>query len=492
MSKVVLVKPLNDLGINPLPLGLLQIGTVLEKRGFKAKIIDCNTTRNYLEALRRELSDALYVGFSCLTTEIASALELSDYVKTVSDVPVVWGGWHPTLFPEQTCADKSVDYVCINEGDETAVQLAETLEANGDLEQINGLASKTRVNKPKSFVNIEQLPLCNYDLVDLSKYNLVTPDGRKTLPYQSSRGCPHRCAFCIQTVTNNNVWRAKSAKKTVDEIEFLIDKYKLHYFGFIDDNFFVNKKRVEEIAREFINRKIDMPWMAECRADYFDRFDEQFLALLARSGLVQVNIGAESGSQRVLNLLNKDITATQVVKSAKLLNDYEIEPVYCFMVGIPTETRGEINSTVKLAEKLRAINPRTQYRMAVLTPYPKCEITDKLIKMGAFEEPASLREWAEPRVRKLYTDRFVGKPWHSNPSLLENLSYFSGLAYETYTDKFISKAIEGFDFRRFPRIILIYLARFRMKLHWYSFPIDKALFMLVKTYFRKRVKTGSV
>jgi radical SAM superfamily enzyme YgiQ (UPF0313 family) len=232
MSKVLLVKPKNDLGISPVPLGLLHIGTALEAKGFKVKIVDCNKDANYKDILARELTDALYVGVTCLTTEIKSSLEISDFVKERSEVPVVLGGWHPTLFPAQTCADKSVDFVCINEGEDVAVQLAECIESHDSPAGIDGLAykdsdHKVKVNPCRKFVDIENLPLCNYDLIDLSKYNLITPDKKRILGYQSSRGCPHRCAFCIQTVTCNNVWRAKSAKKTVDEIELLIHKHKI-------------------------------------------------------------------------------------------------------------------------------------------------------------------------------------------------------------------------------------------------------------------------
>jgi anaerobic magnesium-protoporphyrin IX monomethyl ester cyclase len=494
-GEVVLVKPLNDLGVSPIPLGLLHVGTSLEAKGYKVKIVDANKDPNYKDTLGRKLNKALYVGITCLTTEVKNALEISDYIREKSDTPIVWGGWHPTLFPLQTCADESVDFVCLNEGDDTAVRLAETLEADSSPENIEGLAYKTdgkvKMNPPRKYVDIEKLPLTNYDLVDLSQYN-ISGNIRKqrVLPYQSSRGCPHRCGFCINTVACNNVWRAKSAKKTVDEIEVLIRKYNLDYIGFLDDNFFVSKQRVVDICREMIARKLDVEWMAESRADYFDRFDHAFLELMVKSGLVQLNIGAESGSPRILSLLDKDITVEQVLKSATMLSGYPVTPVYCFMLGIPTETDIDIRSTVALAEKIRKICPRAEYRMAVLTPYPRCKLTDRLIAMGLFKEPASLREWASDDIRELYTDRFAGKPWHSNPRLLENLSYFSGLAYETYSDELIRMCIKNFDVLKFPNIFFIFMSRLRMRLHCYGVPIDKSLNTLMKRYFKKHVPEG--
>lgn len=494
-GKVVLVKPLNDVCSTAIPLGLLHIGTSLEAKGYRVKIVDANKDPNYKVSISQELNDAVYVGITCLTTEIKSALEISDYVKEHSNVPVVWGGWHPTLFPEQTCADKSVDFVCIREGDDVAVQLAESLESGRSVEQIAGLAFKkdgtVKVNPPKGYVDVEKLPLTNYDLIDLSKYNLSAGiEKHRMLPYLSSRGCPHRCGFCINTVSFNNVWRAKSPKKTVDEIEILTRKYGLDGIGFLDDNFFVSKQRVTEICKEILARKLEVTWFAESRADYFDRFDQGFLDLCVKSGLRWINIGAESGSDRMLKILDKDITTRQVLESAKILSKYQITPTYCFLAGVPSETKDDLDGTVKLMQRIRKICPTAKYNVGLLTPYPKCKLTDSLIADGMFKEPSSLREWATDKNRKLYTDRTVGKPWHTNPRFLSGLSYFSGLAYETLSDQQIRLVLKKLDLIRFPRVLFVFLARLRMKLGFYDFPVERILNSMSAKHFKRHVQEG--
>jgi len=494
-GKVVLIKPLNDVCSTAIPLGLLHIGTSLEVKGFKVRVIDANKDPNYKVSLSQELNDAVYVGITCLTTEIKSALEISDYVKATSDVPVVWGGWHPTLFPEQTCADQAVDYVCIREGDNVAVQLAECLESDRSLEQVDGLAFKkdgrVKVNSPKGYVDVEKLPVTNYDLVDVEKYNLSAGiEKQRMLPYSSSRGCPHRCAFCINTVTCNNVWRAKSVGKTVDEIEYLVHKYGLASVGFIDDNFFVSKQRVIGICREMLSRKLDVTWFAESRADYFDHFDEGFLDLCVKSGLRWINIGAESGSDRILNVLDKDITARQVLKSANMLKKYPINLTYCFLAGIPHETKEDLDCTVKLMRRIRKICPTVKYNVGLLTPYPKCKLTDRLIADGWLKEPSNLREWATDATRKLYTDRKAGKPWHTNPSFLAGLSYFSALAYDTLSDREIRLVLKKVDLIRFPRVLFVFLARLRMKLGFYDVPVERVLNSVSARQFKKHVQEG--
>jgi anaerobic magnesium-protoporphyrin IX monomethyl ester cyclase len=479
-SEIVLIQPLNDMASKATPLGLLHLGTLLDLEGYNVKIIDATREKNYKSAIVREVKNALLVGISCLTTEVKSGIEISDLVKATSDVPIIWGGWHPTLFPTQTCSDKSVDFVCMNEGEYTLLKLAKKLESENSFEDIEGLVYKSqwkiRVNPTKGFVDLEKLPPVNYDLVDMTRYvrqGDMKIKGEKQIPYESSRGCPHRCSFCINTATGNQVWRKKSARKIVDELEILVEKYGINSIDFVDDNFFVSLNRVEEFCKEMIARKLSIMWYAECRADYFDRMKPKLLDLCQKSGLSRLYIGAESGAQRILRLLKKDITVEQIINSARILSKYDIEPVYSFILGVPWETDDEVKMTVKLAEKLRRICRKTIYRFSLFTPYPKCETTTTLLAKDLISEPGTLRGWTEDDVRKRYVDRFAGKPWQRNPKLLENLSFFAGVAYDALSDRTIADCIKRLQIPRYPNIFFVYLARIRMKTHCYGFPIDR-------------------
>jgi len=104
MNKIILIRPVNE-GVTDMPMGILHLGTVLEREGYQVRLIDAAWQPDYRELVSRELAGALIVGISCLTPEVPAAIEISDYVKSISSVPIIWGGWHPTLFPEQTCAE---------------------------------------------------------------------------------------------------------------------------------------------------------------------------------------------------------------------------------------------------------------------------------------------------------------------------------------------------------------------------------------------------
>ena len=463
---------------------MLHIGTVLTEEGYSVTIIDAVQQPNYKELILKDINNTLIIGVTCLTSEVASAIEISDYVKSISDVPVIWGGWHPTLFPEQICADGSVDFVCVGEGEHTILELVRALESGASHKDISGLAYKAdgrvKVNPRKGYVNLEELPPINYDLIDMSQYIRTEGISINWIRYQSSRGCPHRCSFCINPVTGNQQYRAKSPEKVGREIELLVAKYDVNYVSFVDDNFFVNIRRSRAIAEEIIKRKLHFKWFAECRADYFRPgfVDEEFLDLAQRSGLSEFTIGAESGSQRVLDdLLTKDITIPQLLNSAKVLSRFDIVPDFSFIVGIPGETKEEIVATIRLAQEIYRLCP-SQCGFVTFTPYPGCQLTQDLVKKGFLEQPRTLRAWSNNAVRELYYGRFSGKPWHDDTNFINNIIYYTKLAYVTYlyadTKKWLVKTFRHpLRYRAMPFVLI---AQIRMKHLNFALPIEKLIF----------------
>lgn len=494
MSKIVLINPKNDLLSQDIPLGLLHIGTILDKEGYAVRIIDAAKEPDYENLIAREIKDALLVGISALTTEVKNAIEISDYIKNIhSDIPIIWGGWHPTLFPEQTCSDKSVDFVCIGEGEYTMLEVVKALETGTSFENIKGLAYKDKgvlkMNSRRDFVNMEELPPINYDLINISEYVNHPYSWGRMISYQSSRGCPHRCTFCINTVTGNQKYRTKSAKKVVDEIQILIDKYNINFVGFIDDNFFVSIKRAREICEELIKRNLNIKWFADCRVDYFrpNFVDENFLDLAEKSGLSNLGMGAESGSQRILNLLKKDITVKQILASARILSKYNnIGKGYGFILGLPGETKEDVIASLKLANEIVKICSGSMYGIGFgfFTPYPRCELTEDLIKKGFFNEPKTLREWSANDVRAQYARRhsYSEKTWHKNPKFLRNVGYYGELGYHSYTDTQLKNYHKLFRHRMYmyPDLFFILIARIRMKHLFFKIPIDRLIFATYK------------
>jgi hypothetical protein len=161
-----------------------------------------------------------------------------------------------------------------------------------------------------------------------------------------------------------------------------------------------------------------------------------------------------------------------------MLSKYSVEPGYGFIVGTPWETKQEVISTIRLANRIRRLCPRARYAFSVLTPYPRSEIADELVSAGFLKEPRTLREWASDYARRSYTG-FAGmhsaKPWNKNPGFLERLSYFSGLAYNTYSDSDIRAFLTHLNVKRYPDLFCIFLARLRMRFIFFGLPIDQIL-----------------
>lgn len=144
-KKIILIKPKNDLDVYDIPLGLLHIGSVLEFNGYPVKIIDAGKNSNFKKEIQNDINNALLVGITAITTELKSAIEISDYIKKIkSEIPIIWGGWHASLFAEQTCTDKSVDFACIGEGEKVILELVKALDQNLPLGNIDGLVYKDK------------------------------------------------------------------------------------------------------------------------------------------------------------------------------------------------------------------------------------------------------------------------------------------------------------------------------------------------------------
>ena len=485
--KIVLIRPRNFLGYCTYPpLALICLGSVLEKKGYDVRIIDAASESNHENMIKNECKDAILVGITATTAEVPHAIKLTDMIKSCSSVPVVWGGWHPTLFPEQTVSDKNVDFVVIGEGDFSLPELAGALENGGDLSGISGIAFKLNGSAnaiyPKGYVNPEDLPAINYGLVDIEKYiesKIVDrcsseEYSKRWLPYQSSRGCPGMCTFCINEVTNNSAYRAKSSGKVLDEIGDMISRHKIDHVRFIDDNFFTNKQRATEICLGIIERGFKITWDAECRVDYFNDsyINDDFLATASKSGLIELTLGVESGSPKTLEIFNKRITPEQSVRAVEACKRHNIIPRCSFIVGAPDEEDADILLTAGLVNRLRKLNPDMMYGVVTFRPYPRCKLTESLKARGLYNEPKTLREWQNEKIVKVYTERSYKQPWQKNPSLALNVSFFftlsSGvmLANHQVRNRFFRAINSAF----------IRLAGFRVNRMFFGMAIDRWLY----------------
>lgn len=473
--RILLVRPANIFNYNNYPsLGLISIASALRAGGYEVTIINSFLEKDPLAAIARELNNALFVGITLLTSEVPDAHRIIRFIRERSKVPIVVGGWHTTLFPDQMAAPEEIDHVVAGEGEAHIVKIAEMIAGGG--------TSGQKIF-PQEILDMESLPPPDYDtepniehfignyLTD--KLSEVIKRPMRWLPYQSSRGCPSLCTFCINVVTGNTRYRKKSAEKVLSEIEEIVRKHRLTHLKIIDDNFFVDIHRVRRIAEGLIQRNITITWDAECRCDYFnDRMlNDETLSLMKRSGLVQLTLGIESGSMHTLALMKKGITPEQAEFAVARCDRYGIIARSSFIIEIPGETMSDIKKTIALVNRLRKYRCFT-CGVQTFRPYPRCELTQGLIEKGLLREPKSFQEWTDPEVIKLYVAARYIAPWQVNGKFSATAAEY--LTTESGTSLGAHQMERAWD--RFRYASFVAAARLRNRLGFYRWPIDQAMY----------------
>ncbi|MFC1866766.1 B12-binding domain-containing radical SAM protein [Thermodesulfobacteriota bacterium] len=377
------------------PLGLLYVANALIKSGFDVKIfhIPANNVSDYVQKIV-ELRP-MFVGFSVFTGEaMRSYAWLCRKIKSLSDVPIVWGNAHPSLMPEQCLKEDYIDIVVIGEGEITAVELAKSLKTGiPELKDIKGIGFKDDngnvvINEARPFLeNLDEYKP-EWDLLDVEYY--IRPyykDGKRTIPISTSRGCPYNCGFCYNKKFNKCKWRAHSASYVTSLVKELREKYSIDSIIITDDNFFVDKERAFKILEE-----IDLPYYCETKSAYFD---EKFGESLHKTKCRAVLLGMESGSDRVLKFINKKSTVNDNIKAVRSVSRYpEITISGSFIVAFPTETEEECKQSMELIVRLLEIKKEMNFTLGYYLPYPGSSLYE-LVKEKGFIPPARTEDWED-------------------------------------------------------------------------------------------------
>jgi radical SAM superfamily enzyme YgiQ (UPF0313 family) len=348
---------------SPAP-GLAYIATVLEGHGVGVRVIDPppeGLDKSQVVEKAVQLSPRI-VGISCLTTSRYDTIELAQMLKcSEPDCQIVLGGPHAT-FLDTVILERvaEVDAIVRGEGEYTFLEYVTAVLGRGSQEEILGLTyraeGKVVRNAPRPLIHdLDELPLPSYHLFpDLGRYaeQDSMPEefkGLRVAPIVSSRGCPWDCIFC----SSKRLWgsskpfRARSAGKIVDEIEFLVDRFNVQYIRFQDDCFTADRRRVLRICEELMNRKVKVVWRAESR---IDRVDRELLGIMKEAGCHLVEYGVETGSPRLIERINKRIDLERVSEVVKWTRQAGMKAKGFFMLGLPGETIQDFEKTLRMME----------------------------------------------------------------------------------------------------------------------------------------------
>lgn len=400
MPNVILVNPMGVrvVGDRTMPMGLLAISSFASK-DFNIQIIDQRFEKNWKELLLNGIkSNPLCVGVTTLTgKQILSAIEVAKIVKKHSSIPVVWGGVHPTLMSEETIKDPLVDILIEGEGDISFYELLKKLSSNTPIGDISGIwykdDGKIKKGPPPLPVDITKLPPIPYELIDINNYIEKGTYGR-TLSVFTSRGCPNRCTFCYNTRFFDCSWKGFPVERCLGEITNFIKNYNIEHIQFMDDNFFADIKRGKEIVTKMKEMNSGITWSVfGIHVKTVLQMDLNFLKFLEEYGCKIFNIGSESGSEKILKLLNKGFTKEDLLECNRRLYKTNIRPSYSFIVGFPSETDSELKDTVDIVFRLKEENPNTIYgSIKPFVCYPGTALYSLCLKKG-FNPPDALKKW---------------------------------------------------------------------------------------------------
>lgn len=364
-------------GVRMQPLGLSYVGAALKEAGYDVKV-----EALYKRDALPDYSAADVVGISCTTFQFKQGLKLAKSAKEARKT-VVMGGPHPTSRPDEVLNSGYVDFAVRAEGELTMLDLLEALQAgsSADFSKIRGLSWRDKEtgrivhNSNRPFISeLDKLPFPLRNRNNLSK---STPglDGLTYYPVITTRGCPFGCKFCDVHLLAGRRFRMRSIANVVDEIEFLKREHDVNRVAIMDDIINFDHDRLLNFCDEIIKRRLSVALWVMGRADLLVQHPET-AGKMAEAGVRTMFLGIESPNKRVLEAYKKGGKASSRVSSraVDLLRDAGIETWGAFILGEPSETRDEIEETIRYAE---ALNPGMA-QFTILTPYPGTELWKEL------------------------------------------------------------------------------------------------------------------
>lgn len=402
--KILLINPplhnfLNECHSETTPLGLMYLAAVLEKNNYSVKILDAERLLLSWDDLKEkvilEKPDLIGIGGTslslpalCKTAEICSLI--------LPNIKIIAGGMGVTFEPERVLKENpAIDLVVMYEAEKTILEIMQHFQGNKKLSDIKGIAFRKNreiiINEKQEYISeLDSIPFPAYHLLEPSFshysgmhrgaqiYGLEMPNA----VIMASRGCPHRCIFCSNGKIKN---RRRDPIKIVDEIEFCYKKIGAKSIQFYDDEFIgtspAQNKWIEEICNEIISRKLNhFGYLVQGRCSKF--IDLATLKKMKQAGFNWICWGVESGSQKVLDLMKKDITITDIENAFKLAKQAEIKSLMFIIIGIPGETREDVLETGKLIERVKP----DKVRFHIITPFPGSEIWETLKAKNQIED----------------------------------------------------------------------------------------------------------
>lgn len=464
-----------------MPMSLLALGASIE--GLQDyEIIDGNLINDseteQVLAQKIEETDVLFFGITVMPgPQLWQSVPLTKFLKTkFPDLKIIWGGYFPTLHFKTVLESGYIDFVMKGQADFGFPQLVEFFQGKRKITEVTGLSyienGKIIENPPNTPTHPDDHKRFPYRKVQMQKYLNPTILGKKTTAFHASVGCPFTCSFCAVAAIYEGKWIPMSSEKLIEEILFLKKEYEIDSVEFHDNNFFTTHKRVEEFALGMKNQNIT--WWGEGRIDtLLEKYPESAWKSMSENGCKMIFLGAESGSEKVLDIMGKGGTQRpkDSIDLAKMMKGYGIIPEFSFVLGNPIDPDDDIRETIELIKKIKKVNPKSEIILYTYSPvpYPGTELYDLAVEKG-FRYPQRLEDWVSDFWINFDLRKNPMTPWLKSHHIdkIRNFEYVLNAYYPTQT---------YLPLTEFQKKILRFLGSWRYKYSFYNFPMELRILM---------------
>lgn len=469
--------------IDNIPIAIWYLGSYLESVGLSVVLIDFESDPSALEKLTSVGKDASLMAMTMMTAQVNHGLGIARFIKEkIGNIPIVVGGVHPTLYPIETAKSEYIDFTVQGEGEIVLFELISAIKENKrNYADIGGLCYKSNdkvfFNKAKSkFVDHLNYPDLDYTLLG---------GRRDSLALVTSRGCPYDCAFCCnKVIEERTTFKTWSLNKIIHEVKRALD-LGINDIFFWDDNFFQKKQRLVSFLEAIKKLDKKFTWFGNTRADYFNEkyISVELLSELNRNGLTRVSIGAESGSQRMLDYMQKGIKVEHILRAAEYCVKANIAPSFSFMTGLPNENAEDVDLTVECIKKLCHILPLPKILgPALYLPLPGSKMFHDCERYG-YRAPRTIEDWAA--IDSGYGFSAYDRPWIKDPDMVRVVWFYSiliGISFKKLM-KLMKRYSELSGYSKAKELTLVVLAvigsligKMRYRFRFFKFPVETIIF----------------
>ncbi|MGP8337392.1 MAG: B12-binding domain-containing radical SAM protein [Methanosarcinaceae archaeon] len=437
-----------------IPLSLLAIARMVSD-DFDVRVINAVVDTNYENLILDACRDALCFAVSSMTCyQIRDGMNVSAAVKErYPDIPIIWGGYHPSTQPEQTLQDPDIDIVVIGQGELTFKEVVGRLAKRQSLDGVPGVAYKDGeciiVNPSRGFTDLNEFPAIPYDMVDVEAHIKSYKFGERCLDYYISQGCAAGCSFCSEPIFCERKWTGIEPATVVAELEHLAKTYNVDTFMIRDSDFFINVSKVKELCNILIDKNLGLRLTSvNGRMEQLHRMDDEIWALARKAGVRELFIGVESGYQNALDAMNKGAKVCQSKICVEQCIKHDIDARVSFMVGIPgLDTKKEIKFTFEAIHDAISVYgekgklDQMDVLFSFFTPYPhtplyrtavECGLSplETLGDWGDFDQVDFKAPWMPKEYYELVKKFRDGMPWNSGCDFDEWCVFYSGIMDE--------------------------------------------------------------